>query len=76
MEKFYLINLIGHFKKCLFNLYNNKTCKSDIRMKNNLNNIKLEKLYVNLQKTLLDTDSFFFILGEKYNDFPTNLDCI
>jgi len=70
-ERCNLVKLIAYFKKCLFSLY-----KAYNLTENDLNNdqeyISLKEKYTETEHKLIDSDYFYYTLGEKFSDMPRN----
>lgn len=73
IERSNLVKLIGYFKRCLFNLYTNYGL-NETELKNDSDYINLKLKYLETEKKLIDSDFFFYTLGDKFSDLPINLD--
>lgn len=71
-ERCNLVRLIGYFKKCLFNLYTEHNLTENDLL-NDKDYVTLKEKYMETELKLLDTDFFYYTLGEKFSDMPNNL---
>lgn len=71
-ERCNLVRLIGYFKKCLFSLYKTHNLTEN-ELLHDADYVSLKEKYLETEQKLLDTDTFYYTLGEKFSDFPKNL---
>lgn len=72
-ERHNLVKLIGYFKRCLFSLYKTYNLTEEDLLKDN-DYISLKEKYAETEQKLLDSDFFYYTLGENFSDYPKVLD--